>query len=177
MNSGMEKTNQRMMNPKSKNRVWKFTVGDQVMVQTYNGGSKWIDGVIEQITGPVSYKVRIHGGTLRRHVDQLTPSSKETSASVEEMEEHVDGPAKEPFLPPHIPGVNTHMGDSGIQPTPIIQEVVPLVAESAPQVAQPSGEQIQRRPSVAQDEMPTQEVKVRRSGRLTKQPSWIKDYC
>ena len=37
----------------------------------YANGPKWIKGVVERITGPVSYGISARGYIVRRHVDQL----------------------------------------------------------------------------------------------------------
>lgn len=54
----------------------RFSVGDHVLVKDdRNGDHKWIPGVIDRITGPVSYEVKVsHGNTWRRHVDQVLSS-------------------------------------------------------------------------------------------------------
>ena len=48
-----------------------FQVGERVTARNYSRGGKWVAGVILEKTGPVSYKVQINGGIIRRHVDQL----------------------------------------------------------------------------------------------------------
>ena len=48
-----------------------FEVGEAVLARNYSGGNKWLKGIISEKTGPVSYKVKIDGGVIRRHVDQL----------------------------------------------------------------------------------------------------------
>ena len=46
-------------------------VGDAVIARNYGGGDKWVKGVVSERMGPVSYKVRIEGGIIRRHMEQL----------------------------------------------------------------------------------------------------------
>ena len=50
-----------------------FNVGDKVFVHIYSGPITWISGEIVQVTGPVSYKVRLDcdGTICRKHQDQL----------------------------------------------------------------------------------------------------------
>lgn len=49
-----------------------FEVGDTVYTRNFGYGPRWVQGVIQDITGPVSYKVAIGSGqVVRRHVDQL----------------------------------------------------------------------------------------------------------
>lgn len=57
-------------NKKAKGR-W-FKTGDSVLTQNFSLGPKWIPGLIESVTGPVSYKVMLGDGrVVRRHVDQI----------------------------------------------------------------------------------------------------------
>ena len=70
VNTVAEKTTEKMKSQKRSTRKREFTVGMKVMARNYSNGGKWVAGVIEEVTGPVSYKVRIPGGILRRHVDQ-----------------------------------------------------------------------------------------------------------
>ena len=43
-----------------------------VMARNYARGSKWLPGIVERRTGPVSFKVRLQNGNLiKRHQDQL----------------------------------------------------------------------------------------------------------
>lgn len=57
----------------------KFQPGQDVMVRNYGQGDKWIPGVVESVTGPLSYTVRVRQGIYwKRHIDQLrgwTPAS------------------------------------------------------------------------------------------------------
>ncbi|XP_038590459.1 uncharacterized protein K02A2.6-like [Micropterus salmoides] len=49
-----------------------FKPGDSVLTQNFSLGPKWIPGIIESVTGPVSYKVLLGDGrVVRRHVDQI----------------------------------------------------------------------------------------------------------
>ena len=48
-----------------------FEIGDPVLARNYTEGAKWLKGVVQEVTGPLSYKVKINGGVIRRHVDQL----------------------------------------------------------------------------------------------------------
>ena len=50
-----------------------FNPGDKVLARNYNDTDLWLPGEIIEVTGPVSYKVRIDrdGKIFRRHQDQL----------------------------------------------------------------------------------------------------------
>ena len=56
----------------SRSRERKLEVGDSVFVRNYHQGNRWLPGVIEQRTGPVSFRVKLTDGRTRRcHQDQV----------------------------------------------------------------------------------------------------------
>ena len=73
LNNRVQKKQERQMkdhDKKAKER-W-FKTGDSVLTQNFSFGPKWIPGIIESVTGPVSYKVMLGDGRIvRRHVDQI----------------------------------------------------------------------------------------------------------
>ena len=49
-----------------------FNVGEEVFVRNPQGTPAWWEGVIEKLTGPLSYKIKLNDGTiLNRHVDHI----------------------------------------------------------------------------------------------------------
>lgn len=49
-----------------------FTKGDAVYAQNFGTGQKWIHAVVQEVTGPVSFLVKLQDGRLiRRHQDHL----------------------------------------------------------------------------------------------------------
>jgi len=49
-----------------------FGVGDMVYARNFGSGSQWLHGTVVEVTGPLSYKVKLPDGrVLRRHVDQV----------------------------------------------------------------------------------------------------------
>ena len=55
-----------------------FTVGDLVYVEdfTVSRTTKWIPGVVQEVTGPVSYQIKLDNGAIvRRHVDSVRARS------------------------------------------------------------------------------------------------------
>ena len=49
-----------------------FQNGQIVWVRNFRDGEKWLKGVVVEVSGPLSYKVRVFDGRLwRRHVDHL----------------------------------------------------------------------------------------------------------
>ena len=55
----------------------KLEVGEDVFVRNYrSGGEKWLPGVIQEETGPVSFRVKLSDGQQRRcHLDQVRKRS------------------------------------------------------------------------------------------------------
>ncbi|XP_048828016.1 uncharacterized protein K02A2.6-like [Brienomyrus brachyistius] len=52
-------------------RVRSFSVGQQVLVKNYRGGEKWLNGVIREVLGPVTYNVEVDGKCVKKHVNQM----------------------------------------------------------------------------------------------------------
>jgi len=89
MKSVLQKANDDMSAKKRMN-VREFTVGERVLARNYGGGQKWIPGQIKEVTGPVSYKVQIEGGILRKHVDQLLQDKHTVSRREEDCDDISD---------------------------------------------------------------------------------------
>ena len=65
------KHNEKMIADRGGNKLQEFKVGQNVIARNYTGGQKWLCGVISERTGPVSHKIKIDGGVIRRHIDQI----------------------------------------------------------------------------------------------------------
>ena len=78
-----------------KARERKFEVGESVLVRNYRpGGEKWLSGVIEKKTGPVSLLVKLSSGQFRRcHVDQVRKRSVEAPREIS-VEPDLDIPSE-----------------------------------------------------------------------------------
>ncbi|BFZ25831.1 hypothetical protein BsWGS_28870 [Bradybaena similaris] len=49
-----------------------FVVGDRVYARNYSSGQAWLQGTVVDLSGPLSFKVRLPDGrVIRRHLDQL----------------------------------------------------------------------------------------------------------
>ena len=49
-----------------------FGVDDKVFVKNHQGTPTWLEGIVTEITGPISYKVKLNDGSIiRRHVDHI----------------------------------------------------------------------------------------------------------
>ena len=84
-------------------------VGTNVFVRNYHHGDRWLPGVIEQRTGPVSFKVRLEGGKIRRcHQDQVRNRSVETP-----RESHTELDTTTPATVSSEPSTESPSTDSG----------------------------------------------------------------
>ena len=53
-------------------RERQFAVGDKVYARNFASGNAWFHGVISEVTGPLSFKVKLADGrVVRRHLDQV----------------------------------------------------------------------------------------------------------
>ena len=49
-----------------------FTEGESVYVRNYRRGEKWLPGCIVQVSGPMSFRVKLLSGkTVKCHVNQM----------------------------------------------------------------------------------------------------------
>ena len=71
--------------------VREFRVGDAVNVKHFSTGPKWLPGVVVQVTGPLSYTIRLFDGrVIKRHTDDVW-----SRAYQPEMPEERDGEMSE----------------------------------------------------------------------------------
>lgn len=115
-------------------RVRSFTVGQQVLVKNYRGGEKWLNGVIREVLGPVTYNVEVNGKIVKRHVNQMLSTkanpaqlTQEDSCAVLDFEES---------------DTETDME----QPMPVAVEAQPTVPSPAPVVERRTRPVRNRRP-------------------------------
>ena len=57
--------------------------GDRVYTRDFTLSSqKWMEGTVTEVTGPLSYKIKLNDGSvIRRHVDSLKSRTVETETS------------------------------------------------------------------------------------------------
>ena len=55
----------------------KFKEGDQVYAEDFSASDKkWIPGVVQKVTGPLSYHIQLHDGrVIQRHIDNVKSRS------------------------------------------------------------------------------------------------------
>ena len=148
-----------------------FSVGEQVLARNYSGGAKWLKGVIVEKTGPLSYKVRIEGGIIRRHIDQLVASP------VKPRKSDV-GP--EVVLPEEV-GVDGFDRQSDANPDdsrvdiPVVLPTVQDAPIDIPEISNPVELKANECNSTPANDVDLGPV-VRRSTRIRKPPPKLKDY-
>ena len=50
----------------------KFQINDTVFVENLGHGSKWPEGIVEKIWGPLTYMIKLHDGRMFKcHVDHI----------------------------------------------------------------------------------------------------------
>ena len=42
-----------------------------MLLKNYRGGEKWLNGVVREVLGPVTYSVEVKGKCVKRHVNQI----------------------------------------------------------------------------------------------------------
>ena len=167
-----------------------------VMAKNYRPGPLWIPGIVEEQTGPVSYRIRLHSGIRwRRHADQLRPVADQAEQSMEAGDSESAGLVAGSTL-----GKDTPSRANGIPEEPSAQEREQpsqreSEGESPEKIQQPEGSEAARetvvdentteavstgaemiRAAVAKEPVVSGSPLVRRSARVKKPPAWTADY-
>lgn len=156
--------------------VREFELQDTVFIRNYLAGPKWLPGVVTEITGPVSYKVRTIDGRLwKRHVDQIRSRQWSTYLEAEPATElplqqrplpceprPLDEPVEERPL-------STSNADFSAQPTAPEETPVATPSSQLPRAPEP------RRQEVLPTSAPEQE-RPSRPQRQRQRPNYLKDY-
>ncbi|CAN8032994.1 unnamed protein product [Ixodes persulcatus] len=156
--------------------VREFEPQDTVFIRNYLTGPKWLPGVVTEITGPVSYKVRtIDGRFWKRHVDQIR--SRQWSTYLEE-EPATELPQQqrplscEPRLsdePVEERPLSTSKADFSAQPTAPEETPVATSSSQLPRASEPRRQEV----------LPTSAHEQERPSRPQRQrqrPNYLKDY-
>ena len=115
-----------------RSRERRFGVGDDVFVRNYHRGNKWIPGVIQQKTGPVSYRVKLANGTIRRcHQDQVRKRSVEVLPPQDSSQEPELPDFEETSMPTESSNrETTESSTNGVPPLPASKADEPVVSPS-----------------------------------------------
>ena len=63
---------QQQLNHDIHSKDQKFQINDSVFAENLGHGSKWLEGIVEEIKGPLMYMMKLHDGRiLKRHVDHI----------------------------------------------------------------------------------------------------------
>ncbi|XP_054875417.1 uncharacterized protein K02A2.6-like [Amphiprion ocellaris] len=80
----LQKQLKRKENHDARSKQRGFTSGDDVLIRNYSYGPKWIPGVIQDFSGPLSYTVNVGSGqVVKRHVDQVRARLADSELNVE----------------------------------------------------------------------------------------------
>ena len=124
-------------------------------------------GVVSERMGPVSYKVRIEGGVIRRHIDQLVKNALpkvsenlDKSLLTEQEERLVNGTGNDREMGP-LPPASRQLPSVSEETAPVPSEVVPDTPIASP---------ASKNSDVPLDVVP------RRSTRDRQPPPYLKEY-
>lgn len=158
-------------------RSREMQVGEVVRAKNFASGPKWLNGIISQKTGPVSYEVKLEDGrVIRRHVDHLYSCHRNAS-----VENHVEVSS---FIPPSI-GTPSVSLEGGKEETPVlVEKQLEMFSsqENDNNEVQDKGLEILTESvgnsTVTESIVQNSPVKIepRRSTRVTKTPAKFKDF-
>ena len=87
----MEHQNQQKQHHDHKSRPRDFHVGQNVMVRNFREGPRWVQAVVVERCGPVSYRVQtLNGNVWKRHVDHVKIDGDDSAAEVAKEKEDGD---------------------------------------------------------------------------------------
>ena len=104
-----------------------LVVGDPVLAKNYAAGEKWLQGVIAEQTGPVSFNVDLKDGReVHRHTDQLLYRHAE---SVDKRPDRMQMEPMMEFVPTPITDKGASVPQASEQvPAPTVTQAMPSVA-------------------------------------------------
>ncbi|XP_056589597.1 uncharacterized protein K02A2.6-like [Triplophysa dalaica] len=160
-----------------------FEVGDIVYTRNFGYGPKWVPGVIQDITGPVSYKVALgNAQVVRRHVDQLFSQQKREMMTKQFQEAQ----GAEPYDTGVVVSVDTEMKVPEALSSSTICEGSPMVNSRESENSQREHQRNQRTdlPRVLEMSPMVERTEperapsggLRRSVRERKPPAYLKDF-
>ncbi|CAI5796320.1 Hypothetical predicted protein [Podarcis lilfordi] len=162
-----------------------FVPGNQVFARNYVGDIPWVPATVVGVTGPRSYQVALEDGRLwRRHIDQLRHRVGDLdttvvppTALVAPEETLTDGEA-----PPLSQTASVEPNQATAEGLPDLPQAQTTPLAKAPPTAADPGDLVSKPPRVApqpQQELggpPDLATSPRRSGRVSKCPTYLKDY-
>ncbi|XP_042147460.1 uncharacterized protein K02A2.6-like [Ixodes scapularis] len=156
--------------------VREFEPREPVFIRNYLAGPKWLPGIITEITGPVSYKVRtIDGRFWKRHVDQIR--RREWSTYLDE-EEPTTELSPQPLSLPSEPSLRNESVEECPPSTSQVdfpEESTPVATPPASPQRSPASPHEPRHQTVLPTSAPAQEQSIRPQ-RQRRRPDYLKDY-
>ena len=94
----LEHQNQQKQQHDRKSRARDFHVGQNVMVRNFCEGPRWVQAVVVERCGPVSYLVEtLNGNVWKRHVDHVKIGSDDSAVEAAKEKEDCDHMSPEIF--------------------------------------------------------------------------------
>ena len=133
---GVEERQQKQQHD-SRAKVRVFKAGETVLVKNYGSGCRWLPARIMEASDPVSFRVRLEDGRLRRcHQDQIRPrlveneTSEMSQTAVDDTPSTSSGTSEEAVpateeLAQDLPGT-----DSRVQPSEALQTTSSSISTS-----------------------------------------------
>ena len=162
-----------------------FKEGDKIYLKNFGHGPKWLSGVIQMVTGPVSYTVvTADGREHRRHVDHIRTRYEEQEVSVPEAPPNSDVATGISALASSSHSRQPEGGEidtipqptEGDQPTPYNTDSTQASQDSN----DPESTDVEAAEAVAEAsapmQIPTPEQLPRRSDRVRRAPVHLKDF-
>ena len=162
-----------------------FKEGDKIYLKNFGHGPKWLSGVIQMVTGPVSYTVvTADGREHRRHVDHIRTRYEEQEVSVPEAPPNSDVATGISALASGSHSRQPEGGEidtipqptEGDQPTPYNTDSTQASQDSN----DPESTDVEAAEAVAEAsapmQIPTPEQLPRRSDRVRRAPVHLKDF-
>ncbi|XP_042148783.1 uncharacterized protein K02A2.6-like, partial [Ixodes scapularis] len=156
--------------------VREFEPREPVFIRNYLAGPKWLSGIITEITGPVSYKVRtIDGRFWRRHVDQIR--RREWSTYLDEEEPTTELSPQQLSLPsePSLRNESVEECPPSTSQADFPEESTPVATPPASPQRSPASPHEPRHQTVLPTSAPAQE-QSNRPQRQRRRPDYLKDY-
>ncbi|XP_042150746.1 uncharacterized protein K02A2.6-like [Ixodes scapularis] len=156
--------------------VREFEPREPVFIRNYLAGPKWLPGIITEITGPVSYKVRtIDGRFWKRHVDQIR--RREWSTYLDEEEPTTELSPQQLSLPsePSLRNESVEECPPSMSQADFPEESTPVATPPASPQRSPASPHEPRHQTVLPTSAPAQEPS-NRPQRQRRRPDYLKDY-
>ena len=118
----VQRGQQKIMDRTAKDSCREFQIGDKVSARNFGLGSKWKDGVVQEVLGSQHYRVNMGEDSWKRHIDQLIGSSVPNSLLKDNQ-----NPVEVPVVVPNIPGMSVSVNNPSHVP---VNDPSPMVTQT-----------------------------------------------